>query len=322
MFTKAEPLQLATWPIALAAVGAAWPALGAGGPAVDAVEAACRFAESDPSNHTVGVGGLPDRDGHVSLDAAIMLSPARRAGVAEVRDFAHPISLARRAMDRTPHTLIVGDGAGAFADAQRFERADLLTARARRHWERWRAQHLAAGGAPDAAGAPMANFEADVSFAEHPVAAAADRDEHHDTIGTIALDARGTLAAACSTSGLPWKIPGRVGDSPIIGHGLYCDPGVGACVATGHGELISGICGAFLAVESLDRGASPLEAATFVLQRIADRFPLTDRDQIGLIVVDAAGRFATASLRPGYQTALGTRDGVTLLKPGRVLLDD
>jgi N4-(beta-N-acetylglucosaminyl)-L-asparaginase len=197
-----------------------------------------------------------------------------------------------------------------------------LTDAARRHWRKWRAEHLAAGHAVDAAGHPMANFEADAAFAEHPVASPSERNEYHDTIGAIALDAHGTLAAACSTSGLPWKIPGRVGDSPIVGHGLYCDPGVGACVATGHGELVSGVCGAFLAVESLARGTRPIDAAMLVLRRIADRFALTERDQIGLIVIDAAGEYGSASLRPGFRVACRTQAGASLLEPESVLLGE
>jgi isoaspartyl peptidase/L-asparaginase-like protein (Ntn-hydrolase superfamily) len=147
-----------------------------------------------------------------------------------------------------------------------------------------------------------------------------DRWRHHDTIGVLALDARGTLAGACSTSGTPFKTPGRVGDSPIIGHGLYVDPAVGAATATGTGELIMGVCGSFLAVECMRRGASPLEALTQTLQRIIDSSDLTPEHQVAMIALAPDGTFASAALRPGYRTSIRMKDRDEVIEPDAVML--
>ena len=308
-----RPILLATWSFGVRAIDAAWPTLiDAAGGALDAVEVAGRYAESDLSNHTVGTGGWPDRDGNVSLDAAVMLSPAVRGAVCDIRNYAHPISIARRVAEKTPHTLIAGRGAEAFAAEQGFSTSDLLTEPARQRYDQWLAER---DTPPNAAGRLIPNFE------EHPVAHAGDRNDVHDTIGVLALDPNGTLAAGCTTSGLPWKLPGRVGDSPIIGHGLYCDPHVGAAVLTGHGELVSGICGAFLAVELLRHGASPFDAARGVIERLHASFDLSERSQVGIIVLAADGSFSSASLRPGFKVAVHSREQCELTNPDLVLLD-
>src|SRR4051812_28989725 len=228
-----KPLILSTWTFGQRANHAAWPILERGGTSVDAVEAACRDAESDPDNHTVGLGGYPDRSGRVTLDASIMLAPGRCGAVAGVRNFVHAISIARRVMDRTPHVLLVGDGAESFAREQGFEPAELLTDEARAAWEKWKAKQSATPARP-------------VRNIEELGLGAIGGESDHDTIGVLALDQRGMLAGGCTTSGLAFKPPGRVGDSPIVGHGLYVDPTAGAAVATGHGELVMGACGTFL----------------------------------------------------------------------------
>jgi isoaspartyl peptidase/L-asparaginase-like protein (Ntn-hydrolase superfamily) len=291
-----HPLLLATWSINQPAVAAAWPKLAVGGSALDAVEAAIRFAESDLSNATVGVGGLPDRDGAVSLDAAVMLSPSRSGAVCAVHRAMHPITVARRVMEKTPHNLLAGDGADRFAIEEGLETGELLTESSRRRWENWRAS--------DSIARPMANIE----------------EQNHDTIGVLAIDSSGTLAAGCSTSGLAWKWPGRVGDSPIIGQGLYADPAVGACVCTGHGELAAGICASFLAVEILRRGDCPADAVRQVLARINENYRLTPQDQIGLILLRPDGEFSTGSLRAGYKTVARARDRDGVIEPELVLL--
>jgi isoaspartyl peptidase/L-asparaginase-like protein (Ntn-hydrolase superfamily) len=297
----AIPLMLSTWSFGQRANAAAWEALARGGGALDAVEAACRDAEIDPDNHTVGVGGFPDRDGEVSLDASIMLSPARSGAVAGVKRFAHPISIARAVMERTPHKLLIGAGAEAFAQTQGFAPGPaLLTDEAAAQWRQWRQ------GQP----LNLRNIEE------------SSLGESHDTIGVLTLDAHGTLAGGCSTSGLAFKMPGRVGDSPTIGHGLYVDPAVGAAVATGIGELVMGVCGAYLAVELMRRGDPPLTAATAVLQRIIDCFSLDAQAQVGLIVLRRDGSFASAALRSGFQVALRTPEIDELQAPSRVMLLD
>ena len=313
-----RPVLLATWTFGLPAVESAWPALAAGGTGLDAAVAAARHAEGDLSNPSVGVGGLPDRDGAVSLDAAVMASPAVRGAVCDVRGFANPVSIARRVAERTPHTLLSGRGAEGFAREQGFEPAELLTDESEALWREWRDR----SSARNAPGRPVANFEEQPKSAARAAAAVdpIDPNAAHDTIGVLALDAGGTLAAACSTSGMPWKLPGRVGDSPIIGHGLYCDPAAGAAVCTGHGELVSAVCGAFLAIETLRRGGSPQAAAAAVVDRIRASFTLTAGDQIGVIVLAPTGTHATASLRPGFRYAVREEGRAELLTPGHVAL--
>jgi N4-(beta-N-acetylglucosaminyl)-L-asparaginase len=208
-------------------------------------------------------------------------------------------------MERTPHVLLAGEGADQFAREQGIEPAELLTPESRKLWQEWRAAH------PQGAieGQPFANFEE-----SRP---ATNPNKHHDTIGVLALDRSGTIASGCSTSGLPWKLPGRVGDSPIIGHALYADPSAGAAVCTGHGELVSGVCAAFLAVETLRRGAPPRDAATEPLTRIRRSYAgqLTDRDQVAIIVLTPAGDFTSASLRPGFKLAVRSEEQNELLEP-------
>jgi N4-(beta-N-acetylglucosaminyl)-L-asparaginase len=278
-----QPLMLATWSFGRPAIAAAWEPLASGGSALDAVETACRFAEDDPGNHTVGPGSWPDRDGRVSLDAMVMLSPAKVGGVCFSRRILNPVTAARRVMERTNHNLLAGDGADAFADEQGLPTGELISPEALAKWRQWKAESADA--------TPVANIER-------------QRNEIHDTIGVLAMDATGLIAGGCTTSGLAWKLPGRVGDSPIIGHGLYVDPAAGACVCTGHGERVSGICGSFLAVEVLRNGGSPEHAINVVIDRMVGAYSMTEYDQVGLIVLDKTGRFATGCLRPGYQTAV------------------
>jgi isoaspartyl peptidase/L-asparaginase-like protein (Ntn-hydrolase superfamily) len=302
-----KPLILSTWTFGKRANDAAWPGLSAGGAALDAVETACRDAESDLENHTVGVGGYPDRDGTVSLDASIMLSPSRCGAVAAVRRFAHPISIARKVMERSPHVLLAGEGADDFAESLGFTPQSLQTDESYAAWKKWRDKHVLA----------MKNIE------ERPLPKmrrSGEEHEFHDTIGVLAIDSAGTIAGACSTSGYAFKVPGRVGDSPIVGHGLYVDPDHGAAVATGRGELVMGVCGTFLAVEALRRGADPLNAGMEVLQRIADSYELTDDDQVGLIVLARDGTWAGVSLRTGFRIAVRTADVDELREPEHVLI--
>ncbi|MGH7176026.1 MAG: N(4)-(beta-N-acetylglucosaminyl)-L-asparaginase [Tepidisphaeraceae bacterium] len=299
-----QPILLSTWSFGKQANAAGWPILASGGSASDAVEAACRDAEADPKNRTVGVGGLPDASGRVSLDACFMLSPARCGAVAMIREFPHPISIARRVMQDTRHVLLAGADADAFAKQHGFEPGQLLTDDAKRLWEKWRATDQ---GAP---ARPRRNAEE------------LGLNESHDTIGVLSLDSSGTLAGGCTTSGLAYKLPGRVGDSPIVGHGLYVDPKVGAAVATGHGELVMGVCGAFLAVESLRRGATPADAAHEVIRRIVDSYDLGEEDQIGVIVLDPRGNWSGASLRPGFRVAVRTKDRDELINAQLVMYPD
>jgi L-asparaginase/N4-(beta-N-acetylglucosaminyl)-L-asparaginase len=298
-----QPIILSTWSFGRRANAAAWSALSAGGAAIDAVEQACICAEDDPAVDSVGRGGLPDAGGRVSLDGCIMLSPARCGSVCFIRRFNHPVSIARAVMEHTPHVMLAGEGAEAFAAARGFPPADLLTDEAKQKWEQMKA---AAGGDP--------------RLAQRITAPANREDESyepsHDTIGVLALDKAGTLAGACSTSGLAMKLPGRVGDSPIIGHGLYVHPQHGAAVATGHGELVMGTCLSFLAVELLRRGATPDEALRQCMLRLKESYALQPHHQVGMIALTPRGQWAHASLRSGYRTAVRHKGCDDLVEAG------
>jgi L-asparaginase/N4-(beta-N-acetylglucosaminyl)-L-asparaginase len=286
---------LSTWKFGRKACAAGWPYLtGERASSLDAVEQACRAVEADPEVRTVGYGGRPDQSGEVTLDAAIMLSPDRCGAVCCVRRFVHPTSIARMVMERSPHVMLAAQGAEQFAARQGMQPTELLTDAARADWEKWRDEHGEGEGLSS--------------------------DQAHDTVGVLARDAAGRLAGACSTSGLPFKLPGRVGDSPIIGQGLYVDPSYGAAVATGWGELITGVCGAFLAVEQMRRGASPSDAAVEVLARILETCDLHDKHQAAIITLSTSGAWGSACLRPGYRTSVQTPAGIELVEPDRVML--
>lgn len=311
-----EPLILSTWSFGRKANAAGWPCLsGPSGSSLDAVEQACRAAEDDLEVSSVGRGGYPDRSGEVSLDASIMLSPARSGAVCYVRRFAHPVTIARRVMDKLRQMLLAGDGADRFAIRLGLTPSDLMTDAARATWQKWAAEHPASERLDDAIYFPPANQEE-----RGPLAAENLRhNRFHDTIGVLAIDAGGQMAGACSTCGLPFKVPGRVGDSPIIGHGLYVDPRRGAAVMTGNGELIMSICGSFLAVDQLGRGASPAAVAREVLDRIVESCELGNDHQVAIIAMDPSGRWSAASLRPGYQTAVRTPSRDEMVDPEFVM---
>jgi N4-(beta-N-acetylglucosaminyl)-L-asparaginase len=274
-----KPLLLSTWSFGQGANEAAWPVLLHDG-ALAAAEAACAAADLDPTVDSVGYGGLPDRSGRVSLDGAVMLSPSSFGGVCGVRRHQHPASIARLVMERTDHVLLCGEDADCFAARNGMGEAELLAPSALEAWKR--------KGTRPAQG--------------------------HDTISVIARDESGTLATACSTSGLAWKLPGRVGDAPIAGHGLYCFPGIGAAVATGTGEWISGLCASFLAVEMLRRGASALDAVAEVLIRAEACEAIDAKHQLALIVLGADGGYASGSFRRGYRTAVRDESGGRLVE--------
>jgi N4-(beta-N-acetylglucosaminyl)-L-asparaginase len=315
-----EPLILSTWSFGRKANEAGWPHLtGRRASSLDAVEQGCRAVEADSRIHSVGRGGCPDRAGQVSLDASIMLSPARCGSVCYVRQFPHPVSIARLVMEKSSAVLLAGDGADRFARRHGLAPANLLTVRARRIWERWIARHPAAGYQDENDFFPSVNLEEE-AVDKRPEGEALPHNRFHDTIGVLAVDARGQMAGACSTCGLPFKVPGRVGDSPIIGQGLYVDPRRGAAVATGVGELIMGVCGSFLAVELMGCGAAPKDAAREVLKRIIDAYQLRKKRQVAIIALHPSGKWSAASLRPGYNTAIKTAKRDELVPPDCVLL--
>ena len=331
MSSPDSPILLGTWSFSLAAIEAAWPSLvdPAGG-LLDALQTACRHADRDPNVDSVGFGGLPDASGRMSLDGAIMLSPSRLGGVCGVRRHLHPVDIARFVMDSTEHTLLCGEDADDFADRHGLPSSDLLAPEAREAWEAWHGR--GAGeiidqsqdaallglrpvdpGLDTEAGGRLFRPGDGGAAKEGPAPAG------HDTIGVLARDAGGTLGAACSTSGLPFKVPGRVGDSPIPGHGFFVEPGVGQATATGTGELISGISASMVAVETLRRGGSLNDAVLETLKRVEDLGDLRPHHQVGIIVMDHQGRYATGGFRPGFLIAVRDAEGGRLLQPDLVL---
>lgn len=239
---------------------------------LDAVIAGVNLVENDPDDHSVGYGGLPNEDGVVELDACVMHGPTHKAGaVAALRNIRNPSSVAVLVMRRTDHVLLVGEGALRFAKAHGFQEEELLTDDARRLWLHWRETHSDI----DDWLAPEADEEA---------ARWRQRYDPHRVYGTItcmALTADGNLAGCTSTSGLAYKIPGRVGDSPIIGAGLYVDNDVGACGSTGRGEANLQNCSCFMIVEFMRRGMTPEEACLTMLKRIAAKTEPRLRDRQG-----------------------------------------
>ncbi len=295
------PLLLSTWSFGLRANAAGWAVLQNGRTIIDAVEAACRDAEEDLSNPTVGVGGLPDSSGRISLDAAMMLSPSRRGGVAVLRRHAAAISAARAVMERTPHVLIAGPDADDFADSVGIPQRALDTPQSAAAYEKWKSASAdrAAGDAEH----PFAATQANIEELGYGGSSLAIDEANHDTIGVLGIGSDGLMVGGCTTSGLAFKLPGRVGDSPVVGHSVYVDPAVGAAVATGHGELMMSHCGGFLAVEMMRQGRTPLEAGQEVIRRIAQNHTLSNHDQLGVIVLRKDGTWSSVSLQSGFRVA-------------------
>lgn len=278
-----KPVVISTWNFGLAANAEAWKVLSAGGRALDAVEAGAKVPEADPTETSVGYGGLPDRDGFVTLDACIMDEKGNCGSVAFLQEIVHPISVARAVMEKTPHVMLVGDGALQFALANGFQRKKLLTPESKKAWKEW---------SKKAEYKPVVNIE------------------NHDTIGILALDQAGNLSGACTTSGMAYKMHGRVGDSPIIGAGLYVDNEVGAATATGTGEEVIRIVGCHLVVELMRQGKSPEEACREAVGRIIHKNPEKAKTlQVGFLALDKQGNWAAFCLQKGFTYAVHTSGG-------------
>ena len=271
-----KPVVISTWNHGMAANEKAWEVLQNNGVAVDAVEQGVMVSEADPEVTSVGYGGYPDRDGNVTLDACIMDDKGECGAVAYLQNIKHPISVARLVKDRTPHIMLAGEGALHFALSNGFKKENLLTDKAREKWQEWMRSQ---------------NF--------HPTP-----NENHDTIGLLALDNHGNLSGACTTSGLAWKIPGRVGDSPIIGAGLFVDNEVGAATATGKGEAVIKIAGTHLIVELMRQGKSPQEACEEAIDRIMSKNKGLDTFQVGFLALDKNGNTGGFALNKGFEYAL------------------
>jgi N4-(beta-N-acetylglucosaminyl)-L-asparaginase len=293
-----------TWDFGVPANHAAWGILGKGGHSLDAVEAGARVPEADIRNHSVGKGGYPDRDGHVTLDASIMDAKGDCGGVAALEDIEHAVSVARRVMERTPHVLLVGEGALQFALEQGFRKSNLLTPAARQAWKDWLGT---------AHYKPAINGEA----RSHGEGVRGGK-RNHDTIGILALDVNGELAGACTTSGMAWKLHGRVGDSPIIGAGLYVDGEVGAATSTGVGEEVIRNAGSFLVVELMRQGRTPQEACHEAVLRIIRKRPNATRDiQVAFLAMNRNGDVGAYAIQRGFSYAVCDAHDRNALIPSR-----
>lgn len=278
----AGPIVLSTWVHGLEANRAAWEILSKGGKAVDAVEHGVRVTEADLANRSVGIGGRPDRDGHVTLDACIMDEKSRCGAVAFMEGIAHPISVARAVMETTQHVMLVGEGAEKFAIENGFEQAKMPIPEVKKDWQNWKKENK------DLFKKPIINHE------------------NHDTIGMIAMDANGDLSGACTTSGWAYKMHGRVGDSPIIGAGLFVDNEIGAATSTGLGEAIIRVAGSSMVVELMRHGYTPLDACKEVVNRIIQKHTDLTNLQCGFIAIDKKGNIGAYSIYAGFNFALKT----------------
>ena len=271
--TPVRPLVIATWNTP-DEVEAAANVLANGGTALEAVEQGCRVAEANEKGQSVGKGGLPDRDGHVTLDACIMNEKGDYGAVVAVKEIKHVISLARKVMEDTPHVLLAGEGAKQFALEVGFKAENLLTEASKKAWEKWKIKSEYK---------PIINIE------------------NHDTIGMLAIDKEGNISGACTTSGLAYKMAGRVGDSPIIGSGLFVDNEVGAATATGLGEEVLKTVGSFLIVELMRQGKSPQEACEEAIGRIVNKPGKNFKDfQVAYIAVNKQGETGGYSIHEHF----------------------
>ena len=320
------PIIVSTWNHGMAANQAAARILQVSGASLKALVRGVMVTEADPKVTSVGRGGYPNIDGVVELDAAVMNGDTLEVGaVAGLQGILNPIAVAEKVMTESPHTLLVGDGAKKFALSQGFQEENLLTEAAKKAWEarkggkKYRPAGSGAdqGHAPDAGDAdagddPNARYASEHSASEH----SADPD-NHDTIGTIVLDAAGSLHAGCSTSGAAWKLPGRVGDSPIVGHGLYADSDIGAVVATGLGEEFAKICGSFAVIELMRQGVEPKAAIEQVIGRAVKRDGRNRTRLLAMVALRRDGVIGAASSTPGFQIAVtkGTEHELIDIEP-------
>ena len=288
--TVQKPIVLSTWRFGIEANAAAWEVLSKNGRALDAVEAGVKIPEGDPTERSVGYGGRPDRDGKVTLDACIMDEFSNIGSVACLEHIKHPISVARAVMEKTPHVMLVGKGALQFALSQGFKKENLLVEESEKEWKEWlkTSQYK-----------PIANIE------------------NHDTIGMIALDANGNLSGACTTSGMAFKMHGRVGDSPIIGAGLYVDNEIGAATATGHGEEVIRITGCHLVVELMRQGLTPQKACEEAVMRIVKLTKNRGKElkdiQVGFIALNKKGEYGSYCIQGGFNYAVHDATGNKLI---------
>ncbi len=274
--SQSLPIVIATWNFKNATAKAG-QVLQAGGNILDALEQGCMVEEADIKNESVGKGGRPDRDGNVTLDACIMNKDGNCGAVVYMQNITHAISVARKVMEDTPHVMLAGKGAEDFAVSKGMKRENLITESTKRQWKEWQVE---------AKYKPIINIE------------------NHDTIGMLAMDENGDISGACTTSGLAYKMGGRVGDSPIIGSGLFVDNEIGGCVATGMGEEVVKTVGSFLVVELMRQGKSPQEACEEAIKRIVNKPNSNYKNfQVGYVAMNKQGETGSFSIHEGFSMA-------------------
>jgi len=266
------PVVIATWSVKQA-TKMAWQSMEQGSSALDAVIAGCAIEEANALGQSVGIGGLPDRDGRVTLDACVMNEKGDYGAVLCMQNIKHPIAVAKKVMEDTPHVILAGVGAEEFAVSQGFKRENLLTEQSKKDWEIWKKTSKYK---------PIINIE------------------NHDTIGMLAIDKNGTISGGCTTSGLAYKMAGRVGDSAIVGSGLFVDNEIGAATATGLGEEVLKTVGSYLIVELMRQGKSPQEACEQAILRIIEKTPNFEDFQVGYIAVNKKGETGAYSIHEGF----------------------
>ena len=296
-----KPIVISTWDSGMPVNAAAWKILGANGKSLDAVEAGAMQIE-DTINCCVGLGGYPDRDGIVTLDACIMDEHANCGAVAGLEQIKHPVSVARKVMEQTPHVILVGNGAQQFALENGFKKEPpTLSDDAKKAYAEWlkKSEYK-----------PVINIENKKNghgpFAPHFFD---DGSVNHDTMGLLAIDSAGNLSGAVTTSGMAFKVHGRVGDSPIIGAGLFVDNEVGAATSSGVGEEVIRICGTHLVVEFMRQGLSPELACKKAVERIIKRDPVKAKElQVGFIAINKNGEYGAYSILDGFVFSVKSND--------------
>lgn len=292
-----NPVMISTWDEGKNVNAAAWSILTGNGRALDGIEAGAIYIE-DKISCCVGLGANPDRDGIVTLDACVMDEFSNIGAVAGMEQIKHPLSVARKVMEKTPHVLLVGDGAQQFALENGFGKEPAkLSEDAEKAYKDWlkKSEYK-----------PAINIEnthkKDGAFAPFFFD---DGTPNHDTMGMIAMDAKGNLAGGVTTSGMAFKIHGRVGDSAVIGAGLFVDNEVGAATSSGVGEEVIRICGTHLVVEFMRNGLTPEQACKKAVERIVKRDPaIAKQIQVGFVAVNKKGQYGAYAIQKGFSFAV------------------
>ena len=308
-----KPIVISTWDTGIDANKAAWKILRNGGRALDAVEQGVMVTE-DSQNCCVGLGANPDRDGFVTLDSCIMDEHANCGSVAFLERIKHPVSVARKVMEKTPHVMLVGSGAQQFALQEGFAlEPATLSPDAEKNYHDWLKKSDYN---------PVINIENSKKNQTAFVPSRFDNGEwNHDTIGMVALDVNGNLSGSCTTSGMGFKMRGRLGDSPIIGAGLFVDNEVGAATATGQGEDVIRICGSHLVVELMRQGFTPEAACKKAVERIIKIKGDKSREiQVGFIAINKQGEYGGYCIQKGFNFAVCYADDKNFMVDGKYIL--